>query len=923
MAKTQQPVNNDNYENKDNFGAFNDYNLDYEDELEEEEKPKDNEPKFKGELFQELEEKPKQDPYDVLNDQYSMDTYNDKPTEEEAPPKEKKTVVWDTSKLVKYAIYAFCALIVIVLLIGIFSSGGKKVKKETRNENLNLSSGEKYSFASEVGDYNWESTDTSVAIVSTTGEVEAIGEGTAIVTITSDKLIIEYQVTVKNIDQVVAVTSVKMDKNNLDLATGDEYLMQVTIYPNNASNSDLSWFSSNDSIATVDSNGMIKAIGVGSCTITVKSSNGNSDVCIVKVTKGNGKNVVGEIEEIKIDVDRIVLKSGTEYTINYEVVPQDAEGYVEWSSSDEKIATVEDGVIKTISQGTITVVAKNGKVSSTLYVTVVKGDSNTPDVIDDGKTIKVEAITLNQTSIALAKDKTYTLVATVAPENATDKTVKWVTSNDKIVKVDANGNIQAVANGTAIITATSANGKSASCNVTVKDSTPIEGDYKVTLNQNTLSLNINDSATLVPTVTPNNYVAGMTWSSNNTKVATVTNGVVKAVGAGSAVVTVTLSNGAKANCTVNVSGGGSGVVNPVVVKLNPEWTELAPNKSVQIVASVMPPNTTNKTIKWSSSNTKVATVDGNGKVTAKSTGIAYITASASNGVRAQATIVVKGKAAVKLANSIITVGINDSVPINLFVENASRSDLQWESSDPNIAIVDADGVITGVGIGKTNIIATLGGNSTKCTVIVKENNFSISSILSDLPRTVRFDKTYDSTAKVNGREYKIYKQRYYRNNPFAGNGDIADNGAAAVALSIVLSGYSDIDPIDVANYMKFTSFERIAFTADYYGMNVSKIIYYNSLIYDHDKYESVITEVKRHLNDGNEILAYISEGVNDTCEKYRYSGNDHYIAILGIQDDGQLIIGNPGLKDGSGTIEELLTCYMKGNGKGLILLNKK
>ena len=111
----------------------------------------------------------------------------------------------------------FCALIVIVILIGIFSSGGKKVKKETRTDNLNLSSGEKYSFASEVGDYTWESTDTSVAIVSTTGEVEAIGEGTATVTITSDKLIIEYQVTVKNIEEVVTVTSVKMDKNSLDL----------------------------------------------------------------------------------------------------------------------------------------------------------------------------------------------------------------------------------------------------------------------------------------------------------------------------------------------------------------------------------------------------------------------------------------------------------------------------------------------------------------------------------------------------------------------------------------------------------------------------------------------------------------------------------------------------------------------------------
>jgi hypothetical protein len=176
---------------------------------------------------------------------------------------------------------------------------------------------------------------------------------------------------------------------------------------------------------------------------------------------------------------------------------------------------------------------------------------------------------------------------------------------------------------------------------------------------------------------------------------------------------------------------------------------------------------------------------------------------------------------------------------------------------------------------------------------------------------------------VNDKEFKIFKQRYFRNNIFGVSGDIADNGAAAVALSIILSGYREVSPVSVANYMNYNSYERIAFAADHFGMNVDKIIYYDSMIFDHDKYDNVIYEVKNHLNNGNQILAFISEGCNESCEKYKYSGNNHYIAILGLDEDGNMIVGNPGLKDGKGTIEELLTCYMKGSGKGLVFLSSK
>ena len=67
-------------------------------------------------------------------------------------------------------------------------------------------------------------------------------------------------------------------------------------------------------------------------------------------------------------------------------------------------------------------------------------------------------------------------------------------------------------------------------------------------------------------------------------------------------------------------------------------------------------------------------------------------------------------------------------------------------------------------------------------------------------------------------------------------------------------------------------------------------------------------------------MAYVSGSSNPSCVKYKYSGNNHYIAILGLDDNEELVVGNPGLLDGKGIIDELLNCYMPGDDKMLILL---
>ena len=174
--------------------------------------------------------------------------------------------------------------------------------------------------------------------------------------------------------------------------------------------------------------------------------------------------------------------------------------------------------------------------------------------IDYSYDVKVTGIMLSSTSVSLNVGKTKTLTATVSPDDATNKSVTWSTSDSSVAKVSTKGKITAVSRGTATITATTVDGSyTATCNVTVKQ--PVTG---VSLNVNDLSLNISDTSTLTATVTPSNANnKNVTWSSSDTSIATVSNGVVTSVSVGTATITVTTSDGGYTDtCLVTVMTPG-------------------------------------------------------------------------------------------------------------------------------------------------------------------------------------------------------------------------------------------------------------------------------------------------------------------------------------------------------------------------------
>lgn len=178
--------------------------------------------------------------------------------------------------------------------------------------------------------------------------------------------------------------------------------------------------------------------------------------------------------------------------------------------------------------------------------------------------VGVTNVTLGKTTLAMTVGGEETLVATVVPENATNKAVEWASSDTAVATVD-NGVVKALAAGTAVITVTTEDsGHKATCDLTVAVS--VTG---VTLSETKLTLMDEEEKTLVATVLPENASnTNVTWSSSDTAVATVNNGVVKGIAEGEAIITVTTEDGNQtATCAVTVSWLGE-----VSFKTSTTWT---------------------------------------------------------------------------------------------------------------------------------------------------------------------------------------------------------------------------------------------------------------------------------------------------------------------------------------------------------------
>ena len=250
----------------------------------------------------------------------------------------------------------------------------------------------------------------------------------------------------------IPAENITLDKNNISIKVSETTTLNITVLPENTTNKEVVWTSSDESVATVE-NGVVTAHKVGVATITATTTDGTnlSATCEVIVTPTVAENIALDKTSVSLEINKTVALNITilpETTTNKEVV---------WTSSDESVATVENGVVTAHKAGvaTITATTTDGtNLSATCEVIV------TPTV--------AENIALDKTSVSLEINETVALNITILPETTTNKEVVWTSSDESVATVE-NGIVTALKAGVATITATTTDGTnlSASCEVTV------------------------------------------------------------------------------------------------------------------------------------------------------------------------------------------------------------------------------------------------------------------------------------------------------------------------------------------------------------------------------------------------------------------------------------------------------------------------
>ena len=568
----------------------------------------------------------------------------------------------------------------------------------------------------------WTSDNPGVASVDQTGTVTALSVGEARITATVDGVKSDpYPIKV----EITQVEKIDLVESSLELFFGDKHKLETIITPPTATDQKLTWQSDNLDVATVDQSGVVTATGVGTATIACFSSDGmKKDECLVTV-----KMIF--IESVKLDKKTLDLEPGQEAVLTAEITPSNAtEKKLYWSSSNPEVATVDDnGVVKALSNGatTITVLTSYGGLTTSCQVTVTSF-------------VPVSFVQISTISWDMAVGETYTLTVRVYPDDATDKSVRWVSNNEDVAIVSQTGKVVALREGTATITVTSNDGGySKRCKVIVhKAAVPVAG---VTLSSSSLNLKINDTHRLTATITPSNATnKEVAWSSSNSNVASVSSdGTVTAKATGSATITCTTSDGAKkATCSVSVT---SSAVPITGLSLNRSYLSMIVGQFADLTIAVSPANAQGS-LRIFSSNNNVADVSVDGSLTftvkAVSRGTAIITVQTEDGkVKAtcqvevtNATVAVSG-VSISPTSLSLTPGQTSKLTATISPSNATNTAVSWTSSNTSVATVASDGTVTAKTAGSATITCTTqdGNITAKSTVTV-----TAPSLVSLIPR---------------------------------------------------------------------------------------------------------------------------------------------------------------------------------------------
>ncbi|MCC6772774.1 MAG: Ig-like domain-containing protein [Gemmatimonadaceae bacterium] len=598
-------------------------------------------------------------------------------------------------------------------------------------------------------DVAWSSSKTSVATIAIDGTVTALAPGGAIITArAANNKVATAAVNVTG----AAATSVSIVLPNDSLGTGRK--MQATATPLDANGNAISgrpvaWQSSNPSVATINSSGLITALTSGQTTLSV--------ICDGKVASQRLTIAVPTPTDVVVMPPVLTLFAGASSNVAASVVDQFGVVLpglpIAWASTAPGIATVSStGLVSAVALGTVSVRATSGSLVESVSVSV--------------QNVPVASVTVAPSSATIAQGEMLLLSLTARDSSGQvlgNRPATWSSSSSAIATVTSAGVVEGVAPGTAVVSAVVEGKTSRATIVVTPPAPPAVGQVVVSLNStvlapgqstNAVARAYDEDGTLMSDVS-------FTFSSTDPGTATVSgDGRVRGVGAGSTIIKATTSG---------VEGFASVTVQPIIlpvrtVLLSAPTTALMVGDSTHLVVETRDSTgsvLTGRTVSFTTSNAQVIGVTVSGTVRAVGAGSATIVAS-SEGKSATLAFTVSTTApppavpapvasvAVALNSPSLSIGQGTQATATLRDSTGAvltgRS-LAWRSSNAAVATVNQSGYVTSVGAGSAMISAQSGGKSGSAAVTVLNAPVVVKTVTVSLsPSSVTVGATSQATA---------------------------------------------------------------------------------------------------------------------------------------------------------------------------------
>ena len=523
---------------------------------------------------------------------------------------------------------------------------------------------------------------------------------------------------------------------------GQTLQMVKTFTPENATNQNVTWNSSDSGIASVTALGLVRGVKEGKVTVSAVYTDTANKAPIIRTSTIEVKPVPINVTDFDVTPDTQNIKVGGKFSLTPVFTPNNASNKnVDYQSLDEGVVTVsEKGEVIGIGAGDaiIQCQAEDGGFIATCMVHVENA---------------IE-FSLSPATREIAVGRSFKLKKVTNPENA-KKTAEWSTSNSSIARVDATGKVTGRRIGSCTITCTLTRyNQSARCRVKVA-----KLKSKVTIDKKNIRLGVGQTYRLKKTVTSNDTsLPKVTWKSANDKVAKVSSGgkiTGKKEGLTKITVTTNDSVRAKATCKVRVIQRVSSI------SLNSDYMVCYVGRSKKLAAKYKPSNATIKKVKWTSGDENIARVTGSGKVRGIAEGNTYITATTTDGSNKRARCFVKvldevPVTSIVVAQTGLTLQRGDSRKLTYKVLPEDTSDsLEFASDNERVARVNKKGVVTAVGTGDATItiLATSGASSNVDVNVVALNKTEINMRQYDSETLSVFGTTdtvtwYTSNARV-------------------------------------------------------------------------------------------------------------------------------------------------------------------------------